>query len=233
MDTLVNPKLSRTSLCIYIVVFKQSWPKPHTTKFLHSLPHAYNSTAKSFISLESRGVSKLSIEGCRVNIWGLVGTCGLCHMFFFIFLTWVGYVGRIWSKGHSLLTDARWRFKETQSFPDSIAHLHKEALGNSKENGIFCVLPPTAPWGDSNGGHRGKGPTEKIYWTKDIKQTLKTESDPCMPDSARGQAASESSAISEEQVRARLTSVLQYGFHPTTQKCCHLSAIQPSKMLRR
>lgn len=58
MDTLVNPKLSGTPLCIF-VVFKQSWPKPHTTKFLHFLTHAYNSTAKGFISLESRRVSKL------------------------------------------------------------------------------------------------------------------------------------------------------------------------------
>lgn len=158
----------------------------------------------------------------------------LSHVLLFIFLTWVGYVGLIWSKGHSLLTDARWRFKETQRFPDCNAHLHKEVVGGSKERMEFSVSfpsPPPAPWGDSNGGHRGKGPTERIAFTEDIK-TSKTESDPCMPDSAQDQVASEYSAISDKQVRARLTSVLQYGFHPTTQKCCHFSAVQPSKMLR-
>lgn len=105
-----------------------------------------------------------------------------------------------------------------------------------REWNFLCSPPlPDAPpctWGDSSGGHRGKGPTERINCTKDIKQTSETESDPCMPDSAQGQSVSEYSAISEEQVRAKLTSVLQYGFHPTTQKCCHFSAIQPSKMLR-
>lgn len=36
-----------------------------------------------------------------------------------------------------------------------------------------------------------------------------------LPDFARGRPVSEFAAISEEQVRTRLTSVLQYGSHPT------------------
>ena len=54
-------------LFVSFLVFKQSWPKPHTIKSLHSLAHSYNSTTKGSPPLDSRGLSKLSVEGWRVH----------------------------------------------------------------------------------------------------------------------------------------------------------------------